>query len=445
MAVIYIDGPHGNLPIALLAQANSESNSALTYGLIKNNIGSMSSGVCVEAGRLEDLNTDVSGWAEGDTLYLSPTTPGGITNVKPTAPNHMVIVGTLVRKHPAQGVIQVKIQNGYELNELHNVSINGSLANNDTLVYDYVNSLWKNSSVLSTKLTKGTKTIVCIDNGDYATGQAAIDAASAGDTILFGAKSGGWGDLNVPAGKKFSIKGLQSHRCPFVQVGAIIYSPTTGTHITENELYLDSLYISSSASNCVTFGGTAPARIRINNCYINATGATANAIILSNTWSSGGLTSSAYVYDSVIMSASTSNYAIDSSTPYVRIYGCAIDAGNTLLRLNSGTLESDVNSFNGRRVGEIVNVTGGNFLSGRSLFSNTTTNGSGVLVASGGVFANSQNTFSVATGTGYCVRGAGVHLYGPYVVANSALLAYNVKIQNTLTSVAYTTAFTSSP
>ena len=40
MAVIYIDGPHGNLPIALLAQANSESNSALTYGLIKNNIGS---------------------------------------------------------------------------------------------------------------------------------------------------------------------------------------------------------------------------------------------------------------------------------------------------------------------------------------------------------------------------------------------------------------------
>lgn len=147
MSVIYLDGPHGNLPKIVLAIADNETDSALTYGIIQNDIGNMSSGICVEAGRLENLNTNIAGWAEGDVLYLSPTVLGGITNIKPTAPNQLVIVGVLVRKHPSQGVIQVKIQNGYEINELHNVLINGSLAANQTLKYDSVTSLWKNQYI----------------------------------------------------------------------------------------------------------------------------------------------------------------------------------------------------------------------------------------------------------------------------------------------------------
>ena len=149
MSVVYLDGPHGNLPKVVLSQADSELHSALTYGVVQNDITNMNNGYVVEQGRLENLNTNVSGWAEGDILYLSPTVAGGITNVKPTAPNNLVFVGVLVRKHPTQGVIQVKIQNGYELDELHNVLIT-SPSNGQLLQYDSSTSLWKNATVSGT-------------------------------------------------------------------------------------------------------------------------------------------------------------------------------------------------------------------------------------------------------------------------------------------------------
>jgi hypothetical protein len=227
MSVVYLDGPQGNLPKMILAQANNEANSALTYGITQSAIGNMNSGIIVEAGRLENLDTNIAGWNEGDILYLSPTTPGGITATRPLAPDQLVFVGVLVRKHPTQGVIQVKVQNGYELDELHNVQILTTPADGAVLAYDSVSDLWKPST---TKLTKGTKTIFCIDNGDYATGQAAIDAAAAGDTILFGVKQGGWGNLVIPAGKTLSLIGLNSPRYPgaTIQMGSITFNPNTG-------------------------------------------------------------------------------------------------------------------------------------------------------------------------------------------------------------------------
>lgn len=59
---------------------------------------------------------------EGTALWLS-TTPGQFTDIKPVAPNHLVYVGTVLRQHATEGEIMVKIQNGYELEELHNVVI----------------------------------------------------------------------------------------------------------------------------------------------------------------------------------------------------------------------------------------------------------------------------------------------------------------------------------
>lgn len=440
MSVVYLDGPQGNLPKMILAQANNEANSSLTYGITQSAIGNMNSGIIVEAGRLENLDTNIAGWNEGDILYLSPTVPGGITATRPLAPDQLVFVGVLVRKHPTQGVIQVKVQNGYELDELHNVQILTTPANGAVLAYDIVSDLWKPSTV---KLTKGTKTIFCIDNGDYATLQAAVNAASAGDTILVGAKSGGWGDVVIPdnlVGKKLSIIGLQAARCPFVRVGAITFSPTLETQLTENELYLQNLYIASSTSACITFGGNKGARIRIDGCFIDA-GLAMNSVALNNTVA----TSSAYIYNSLIQA--TTGTTIVSSTPYVRIYRSAVEnTGTILLSQTAGFLESNDVNWSGARAGEIISIANGaNFICGKSLIANTTTNGTGVLLGGAtAVIANSNNSWQIATGTGYCIRGVGVHLYGPYLTANSVALAYNVKIQNTITQIPYTLTFTPS-
>jgi hypothetical protein len=106
-------------------------------------------------------------WADGDSLYLSGTTFGAITNVKPSAPIHEVRIGYVEYAHAVNGKIYVKIDNGYELDELHNVLINPlSLANNDVLIYESSSSLWKNkrlpveiqlaASDETTALTAGT-------------------------------------------------------------------------------------------------------------------------------------------------------------------------------------------------------------------------------------------------------------------------------------------------
>jgi hypothetical protein len=78
-------------------------------------------------------------------LYLSPTTAGTWTTTKPSAPQHLVYVGIVIRSHPTQGVILVAVQNGYELDELHDVAI-ASKANNDLLAYESSTDLWKNKT-----------------------------------------------------------------------------------------------------------------------------------------------------------------------------------------------------------------------------------------------------------------------------------------------------------
>jgi hypothetical protein len=151
MSVVYINGGQGDMPTITLAIANGESGSSKTYGITAEAIGDMSSGKVIVEGALTGLNTDQfnptspTGNVNGTVVYLSPTVAGGITTTKPSAPNHLVAVGTIVRTHQNEGVIEVRIQNGFELQELHNVKING-VAHQDILVYNSGNSLWENNS-----------------------------------------------------------------------------------------------------------------------------------------------------------------------------------------------------------------------------------------------------------------------------------------------------------
>jgi hypothetical protein len=142
--IVYISGANGNKILVSKAQASSESLSSRTFGLLQSNILNNGVGYCVILGDLSGLDT--SSFTEGAQLYLSPTTAGAYTTTKPSAPDHLVYIGKITRSHPTQGQIEVQIQNGYELQELHNVAING-VSNNQLLSYDSSTSLWKNKSV----------------------------------------------------------------------------------------------------------------------------------------------------------------------------------------------------------------------------------------------------------------------------------------------------------
>jgi len=142
--VVYINGGQGNLPTITKALATGDSTSAQTYGIVQNDITNNNNGYVVVAGRLSDIDTQA--FSVGTQLYLSSTTAGAYTSTKQYAPAHLVYVGIIVRSHPTQGIIEVKIQNGYELDELHNVAAQ-TPTNNDGLFWESSTSLWKNKSL----------------------------------------------------------------------------------------------------------------------------------------------------------------------------------------------------------------------------------------------------------------------------------------------------------
>lgn len=141
--IVYINGAHGNLPRVTKAIATGDATSAQTFGFVRDSIGNNSNGFVVVVGKLSGLDTQSI--PEGTQLYLSSTIAGAYTTVKQLAPAHLVYVGVVVRSHPTQGVIEVNIQNGYELYEIHDVSIN-SPQDNQVLAYDSSTGLWVNQA-----------------------------------------------------------------------------------------------------------------------------------------------------------------------------------------------------------------------------------------------------------------------------------------------------------
>ena len=152
--IVYLSGSNGNRPNMLKAQANSEPTSSKTFGVVVDDVANNADGQVAALGTLHDLDTRSGApnpftsdtLVDGDTLWLSPTTAGYVTRTKPTAPNHAVFVGIVARTSPTNGRIVYRIQNGYELEELHNVSAL-TPANNDGIFYNSSTGLWEAKSI----------------------------------------------------------------------------------------------------------------------------------------------------------------------------------------------------------------------------------------------------------------------------------------------------------
>jgi hypothetical protein len=149
--VVIVAGATGQRLSVKLAKADNDANSAGTLGIVCENIAGNQEGFICSVGQVTNINTTGSlqgeTWADGDSLYLSGTTFGAITNVKPSAPIHEVRIGYVEYAHAVNGKIYVKIDNGYELDELHNVAIT-SAANGNFLEYN--GTLWVNRGIIYT-------------------------------------------------------------------------------------------------------------------------------------------------------------------------------------------------------------------------------------------------------------------------------------------------------
>lgn len=146
-SAVYISGATGDNALITKARANAEATSSKTIGLVYANIAHDGFGYVVTSGKLTGINTASA--TAGDPVWLSPSTAGGIVfglANKPTAPNHMVYLGVVIRAHAVNGEIEVLVQNGYEIDELHDVSISDPTTGQ---VIGYNGTIWTNQNASS--------------------------------------------------------------------------------------------------------------------------------------------------------------------------------------------------------------------------------------------------------------------------------------------------------
>ena len=117
--VVYLFGATGDHATVKRADNTSDITSSKTVGLVGANITAANNGPVVTRGYVDGIDLSV-GYSPGDVLWLG--TNGNFTKTKPTAPDHLVFVGVAVRC-TVNGIIYVATQNGFELDELHNVSL----------------------------------------------------------------------------------------------------------------------------------------------------------------------------------------------------------------------------------------------------------------------------------------------------------------------------------
>lgn len=199
--IVYISGAQGNRVAVKLALATTDGTSAGTFGMVTEPISIGGQGFVTILGTVNGLNT--SSLTEGAIVYLSPTTAGAYTTTKPVAPQHTVTLGYVQRVHATVGSIYVKVDNGYELDELHNVLITSPTGGN-LLAYDQTNAVWKNinltdgTGISVTEATGGAVTVTNTDTGSAqaifknvaVAGQSTIVADTNNDTLTMAAGAG---------------------------------------------------------------------------------------------------------------------------------------------------------------------------------------------------------------------------------------------------------------
>jgi hypothetical protein len=173
--VVYISGAQGNRVAVKLARADVEATSFGTIGIVAETIANGAEGFIIVSGALYKLDT--TGLTAGATVYLSPSTAGAFTTTKPQAPQQLVVLGWVERVSATVGSIYVKIDNGYELDELHDVRITSPVSGN-LLIYDATTTpigVWKNAN-----LTAGTGVSVTNGAGSITIANTGVTSITAG-------------------------------------------------------------------------------------------------------------------------------------------------------------------------------------------------------------------------------------------------------------------------
>jgi len=186
---VYISSANGTNIIVSKASNTSEATSSKTLGLLETTGATNDIVNVITDGLLAGVDTSTATIGDAVWLGTSGNLLFGLAN-KPVAPAHLVYIGVVSRVSATVGEIIIKVQNGFELNEIHDVLIS-SVANNQGLFFDSATSLWKNKTidtVLGGTPVTGAGTTGQIayfaSNGSVVSGRA-VATATTGTVIFF--------------------------------------------------------------------------------------------------------------------------------------------------------------------------------------------------------------------------------------------------------------------
>jgi hypothetical protein len=144
-SVVYVSGSNGTNMTVSLADADSEATSSKTMGLLEVALATGDEGYVVTEGLLAGLNTSAA--TAGQAVWLSSTAGQFVFGSPPAEPAHSVYLGVVTRVQSVNGEIFIKVQNGYELDELHGVSIPTTPSDKQVLQYNTSTGLWSAGTV----------------------------------------------------------------------------------------------------------------------------------------------------------------------------------------------------------------------------------------------------------------------------------------------------------
>jgi hypothetical protein len=321
---------------------------------------------------------DTQGVTEGAQLYLSGTTAGAYQVTKPVAPIHLVYVGVAVKASAGNGRVYVKVQNGYELGELHDVLI-VSPTNNQVLAYDSATQLWKNAVNAPDGVTSITAVSPLTGGTITSTGSIGLDqtALSITKSQVSDFTSGTVTSASTAQQAGTAVYAVNSGTAVYATTsGTAVYSANSGTAVTISGTITKS-QVSDFTSGTVaqadnaTTSGTALFANTSGTATYSTTSGTALTI-------SGDITRS-QVSDftsGTVAQAGTATYAINSGTATF-----ATNSGTAVFATNAGTAvgvsgsaitQSQVVNLTSDLAGK-ANLAGGNAFTGAQTVTGTAT------------------------------------------------------------------------
>ena len=161
---VYVTGSTGNDGTNMIvgkASNAQESTSSKTLGLIETSLAVNGQGYVITEGLLAGLNTNSANPGDPVWLGVDGNLIYGLAN-KPVAPDHLVFIGIVTRKQQNNGEIFVKVQNGFELEEIHNLVLTNK-TNGDIIKWN--GSYWVNFKGTSGSFTSADGKTITVTDG----------------------------------------------------------------------------------------------------------------------------------------------------------------------------------------------------------------------------------------------------------------------------------------